>query len=218
MVLRNIGVSCFASWALLAAPVWPNGCNLPGTGVGGAPAVCGDGALQAGEECDGAALGGNTCVSINSNSTEFAGGTLKCQGCRFDFSACTRPTCGDGKVEGFESCDGANLGKTPYCKDLGGPYIGGMFSCMYNCTYQDQLCVHTVCGDGKIEGIEECEGADMGAYAGKDCRDFLFGGIKPYASGSLKCTSDRCLVDMTGCTLPPGCGYLPVVGNPYCSF
>ncbi|MBY0277638.1 DUF1566 domain-containing protein [Candidatus Binatia bacterium] len=49
------------------------------------PAACGDGAIDAaGEHCDGADLGGDSCASLG-----FASGTLGCtSACRFDTSAC----------------------------------------------------------------------------------------------------------------------------------
>lgn len=46
---------------------------------------CGNGAIESGEQCDGAALAGETCASQG-----FASGALACrQGCIFDYSACT---------------------------------------------------------------------------------------------------------------------------------
>ncbi|HII71736.1 TPA: hypothetical protein HA265_03200 [Candidatus Woesearchaeota archaeon] len=58
-------------------------------------AVCGNGIWEAGEQCDGADLNGQTCVSQG-----FTGGTLSCAAgtCLFNTSACTSPPapfCGD---------------------------------------------------------------------------------------------------------------------------
>lgn len=48
------------------------------------PSVCGNGVLDAGEECDGANLGGHTCASRG-----FTEGTLSCNSnCTFNTSAC----------------------------------------------------------------------------------------------------------------------------------
>jgi hypothetical protein len=45
---------------------------------------CGDGTLDAGEECDGSNLGGESCTTVG-----FGSGALACgPGCRFDTSAC----------------------------------------------------------------------------------------------------------------------------------
>ena len=63
-------------------------------GAGGAPAGCGDGMIQPGEECDGAALGGKTCADVQGQS-----GALACTpSCRFDTSKCTGPEqCNDNE-------------------------------------------------------------------------------------------------------------------------
>ena len=47
--------------------------------------VCGDGIIATGEQCDGSALGGATCVSRG-----FSSGTLSCSSsCEFNTSSCT---------------------------------------------------------------------------------------------------------------------------------
>ncbi|MBZ9571774.1 hypothetical protein KJA15_00310 [Patescibacteria group bacterium] len=53
---------------------------------------CGNGILETGEQCDGSAFGGETCVSRG-----FASGTLSCNDdCTFDTSDCTSPGGGGG--------------------------------------------------------------------------------------------------------------------------
>lgn len=66
-------------------------------------AICGDGILQTGvEECDGAELGGESCVTLG-----FSGGQLGCLGsCVHDTSGCAM--CGDGNVDDGEECDDGN--------------------------------------------------------------------------------------------------------------
>jgi hypothetical protein len=55
------------------------------------PPVCGDGAREGAEECDGADFGGLTCVDYG-----FTGGTLACTGgCTVDTSGCVNNTPGD---------------------------------------------------------------------------------------------------------------------------
>lgn len=51
--------------------------------VSGSLALCGNGVLNEGEECDGALLAGQTCESKG-----FASGTLGCNNCRFDTGLC----------------------------------------------------------------------------------------------------------------------------------
>jgi cysteine-rich repeat protein len=107
---------------------------------------CGDGGLDAGEQCD----DGNT-----------SGG----DGCRPD---CTVEACGDGTVDPQEDCDDGNLTGGDDCpadcaicgshhvagaEDCDPPYtIGGLTSC-------DDGCRFAVCGDGAIEAGETCEPA-----------------------------------------------------------
>lgn len=69
--------------------------------------TCGDGKLHSSEACEGSDLRGETCTSQG-----FDGGSLACGGdCQLDTSACTlaaSATCGDGLVEDYEECDGAD--------------------------------------------------------------------------------------------------------------
>ena len=57
--------------------------------------ICGNGIIndEVGEDCDGNALNGVTCVNLG-----FTGGTLTCdpQTCVFETSMCTRPNPGGG--------------------------------------------------------------------------------------------------------------------------
>lgn len=63
-------------------------------------AICGNGIVEGAEQCDGANLNGQSCVSQG-----FSGGTLSCTGsCTFNTSLCTVPTCGDLSCNGGETC------------------------------------------------------------------------------------------------------------------
>ncbi|HVY47396.1 MAG TPA: DUF4215 domain-containing protein, partial [Minicystis sp.] len=56
-----------------------------GTGAGGAHGHCGDGVIQAGEQCDGPNLNNQDCTTVG-----FTGGSLSCTStCHLDTSACT---------------------------------------------------------------------------------------------------------------------------------
>jgi Putative metal-binding motif/Prenyltransferase and squalene oxidase repeat len=110
-------------------------CTFDTTGCA-EPPRCGDGVInQAGELCDGADLGGKTCVDIG-----FLGGTLACQpDCTFDAAACVgTPFCGDGIINGpDEDCDRTDLGGRT-CENLG--LGGGTLVCASNCKLQTAGC------------------------------------------------------------------------------
>ncbi len=97
---------------------------------------CGNGVLEpgAGEECDGADLGGAVCEDHC-----YAGGTLGCAyNCTFEFSGCFgEPPCGDGVAECAEECDGADLqGQT--CQSLN--FLEGSLGCTAGCSFDTSAC------------------------------------------------------------------------------
>lgn len=53
--------------------------------------VCGNGVIESGEQCDGAALGGTTCVSRG-----YVSGSLSCSLCNFNTSSCVSASGGGG--------------------------------------------------------------------------------------------------------------------------
>lgn len=61
---------------------------------------CGDGVVVLPEDCEGADLGGRTCLDLG-----YYGGDLACRAsCRFDVTACAG-RCGDGVLDPVEICD-----------------------------------------------------------------------------------------------------------------
>ena len=94
------------------------------------------------------------------------------------------PKCGDGKRNGGEQCDGADLAGAT-CQSRG--FTGGSLACHGNCTYNTSSCYK--CGDGKKHPSEACDGAQLG---GKSCATFGF------TSGSLSCNSN-CTVNSSKC-------------------
>ena len=77
---------------------------------------CGNGEVNPGEECDGANLGGGTCVGATQH-----GGTLRCKAdCTYDVSGCTLASCGNGVLDLGEECDDRNRldgdGCSQYCR------------------------------------------------------------------------------------------------------
>lgn len=96
-------------------------------------AVCGNNLVEGGESCDGSNLG--ICTA--------PGATCSPQ-CK-----CVIPTCGDGTVNSAaEECDGSNAA----CETLMGP--GATCSASCQCSSPPK----PICGDGRIEGTEACEG------------------------------------------------------------
>ena len=61
--------------------------------------------------------------------------------------------CGNGKIDGYDQCDGADLGEQT-CEKLG--YDGGTLSCTEGCTFDTSGCVFT------------CKAHDLGTYTGAD--------------------------------------------------
>ena len=158
-----------------------------GCGGGGDDVVCGNGVLETGEMCDGAELGSATCLTEG-----FGGGELTCTStCTIDTSACIplAGECGNGEIDGDEECDGANLnGHT--CADLG--FDGGDLSCTAACQFDTRGCSkgQVDCGNGQIDGDEECDGANLNGHT---CADLGFDG------GDLSCTA-ACQFDTRGCS------------------
>ncbi len=151
---------------------------------------CGDGIIDVGEACDGAALGGQLCTTRG-----FYSGDLSCSDeCTFDESQC-RDFCGDGVIQpDNESCDGAALGENT-CESLG--YHGGTLVCSDSCTFDLSACEGAgQCGNGVAEGPESCDGTDL---AGATCESL------GYYGGTLSCTSG-CAFDTSDCAVQGRCG------------
>lgn len=139
---------------------------------------CGDGQRDMDEPCDGADLGGKTCVTEG-----FGSGMLVCSpDCELDVSGCSM--CGNGMIDMGEACDGMNLdGKTCVSEGFGGGQLGCTIGCMLDTSMCDP------CGNGVINIGESCDGANL---AGQTCLTQGFG------SGELACTS-MCAFDTTNC-------------------
>ena len=175
-----------------------------GCGGGGDDVVCGNGVLETGEMCDGAELGSATCLTEG-----FGGGELTCTStCTIDTSACIplAGECGNGQIDGDEECDGANLnGHT--CADLG--FDGGDLSCTAACQFDTRGCSkgQVDCGNGEIDGDEECDGANLNGHT---CADLGFDG------GDLSCTA-ACQFDTRGCSKwQVACGNGQIDGDEEC--
>ncbi len=149
---------------------------------------CGNGVIDAGEDCDGTALGSAACADFG-----FEAGTLSCSAaCAFATSGCF--TCGDGMASGPEACDDADFAGAS-CMSEG--FDGGSVACNPDCTLDVSAC--TRCGDGVIDRGEACDSSTPAT----SCIDEGFEG------GEIACAAD-CSLDTTGCY---ACGD-GVVGGP----
>jgi hypothetical protein len=141
---------------------------------------------------------------------------LKCDAdCILNDSDCAQ-TCGNGIVEGREACDGDEFtpGLPRSCVEHNPDrYVGGLLACGSDCSLHDFSCTLPLCGDGKIEGEEECEevsGQFHPRYRDKTCADFrsnysdlLTYQTVPFTRGEYGCR--RCRIETTACFPPPGC-------------
>lgn len=175
--------------------------NPSGTEVGGE--LCGNGAIDPPEQCDGSELGGADCAASG-----FAGGTIGCNAsCVLDTSGCVSAVCGDGVLGDGETCDCGGAACTPAqlgnaaCTSLpapsGGNYNGGALGCTAACALDETAC--TACGDGVIDAGETCDGANLG---GQTCAS------QGFDAGQLSCSAT--------CALATGSCVTYVCGNGAC--
>jgi Beta-propeller repeat len=102
--------------------------------------------------------------------------------------------CGDGVVDSGEECEIGDLnGET--CETL--DFNDGTLSCNSSCQFDTSLCQVqlTFCGNGVVEGREQCENQDLG---GLTCDSLGYG------SGELSCLN--CYYDVSNCSNPAVCG------------
>ncbi|MEM7158981.1 MAG: M23 family metallopeptidase [Myxococcota bacterium] len=138
---------------------------------------CGDGTVNAGEQCDGGNLGGNSCGGLG-----YDGGSLGCTAtCQLDVSGC----CDDACTLGDSQCLGNSeqaCQPTATCNAWGIPN-----GCMYGCAGGE--CIQPSCGDGMVTAGEQCDGGNLG---GNSCWSLGYDG------GNLGCTGS-CQFDYSGC-------------------
>ena len=162
------------------------------------PPNCGDGNLDADEQCDAGAANSNTgdCTSI-----------------------CTKANCGDGWVQtGKEECDDANIDYSDACaagcklQECGDGHLGKAESCDDGNDVDDDECSNDCapgsCGNGQIDVGEECD--DGNANDDDGCTNqCTMGGVGPACNDGMK-NGDETDVDCggscNGCADGEGCG------------
>jgi len=146
--------------------------------------ACGNGLLDAGEQCDGE-------QSLSCTELGYASGMATCTDqCTFDTSACEAAqvplTCGDWVVDPGEDCDQGELNGAS-CSSLG--YTGGDLHCTESCRFATVDCFD--CGDGVVDPQERCEPTDL---RGSSCSTYGYG------SGQLQCGFDCTEFDTSACS------------------
>jgi fibro-slime domain-containing protein len=123
--------------------------------------VCGDGVLDSGEDCD----DGNTATAVDgctATCTVDAGWVCPTAG-----SACLQKVCGDGIRTPDEQCDDGNLVAGDGCSLIAGVCsVETGITVGWVCPQAGKPCLPK-CGDGKINGYEQCE--DGNAKSGDGC-------------------------------------------------
>lgn len=170
-------------------------------GTCAAQGVCGDGMINGGEPCDGAAFApaSDACTDISPVAGHpFYGGTIGClPNCQVDTTQCTG-FCGDGIANGAEPCDRFDF-KGATCADYN-RYTGSL-ACDANCVAIDPGACSGFCGDGVINGSEACDVANGGVVpAGLDCRAY------GYNEGDLGCAAGCATITTTSCEAGGYCG------------
>ncbi|MFH2009675.1 MAG: DUF4215 domain-containing protein [bacterium] len=161
-------------------------CELP---------TCGNGLLDAGEQCDGVLLNGQTCVTVGS----YIGGTLLClPSCAYDLTNCMPVTCGDGIISAGEACDDGNQTGGDGCNILCNVEAG------WTCAGEPSSC-SPLCGNNQLDAGEQCDGGQLG---GQTCQGL------GYDIGSLACGA-ACTYNTAGCSMF-SCGDGQITGLESC--
>lgn len=165
---------------------------------------CGDGAVNGAEECDGAALPATTCGEARPGFFYDTDSPVTCApSCRYDLSACEE-FCGDGVISGAEQCDpsvaapGAIvLPEVDTCGEVPGGFydVGDPVGCTATCQLDIRAC-DQFCGDGQINGGEDCDGASL--PTDRDTCGEASGGFY-YDAGDPVVCAPSCRLDLTAC-------------------
>lgn len=187
------------------------------TGTPSIPPVCGNGVLEnstvagySNEQCEfiGATeqLFGQTCRSFGYESGQLSCGPPgTADACRFDTSACvgTAPTCGNNQQEAEEVCDNGLQNGVPCTAPYG-----------QSCTYCSSGCNEIItllneCGDGVINGPEECDVSD---FNGQTCASFGYG-TGPGLACNPPASENKCTFNVDAC--PKRCTLNEICEQPF---
>jgi hypothetical protein len=170
---------------------------------------CGNGAVDAGEQCDGNNLNNQSCITRG-----FDAGALLCDStCDFDTSACIE-SCGNGQLDAGEQCDGANVNGQS-CSNFG--FDGGTLTCNAGCLLTTVSCANEICNDNldnDLDGLSDC--ADPNCTNATNCQTCGNGQLNAgeqcdgtnlnnqscltqgFDGGALSC-NNSCFFNITGC-------------------
>jgi len=170
--------------------------------IGRPPAACGNGVLEASEECEGFDTRGATCDSLG-----FGVGQLRCSAqCKLDTSACG--VCGDGILQKGEACDGANLNGAT-CASLFGAGTEGTVSCSADCR---SLLTETCRGAITPGALQACTPGSSTCPSPTSCVTTATGSfcIEACVLGSATCGAGRYCEDVGGAG---ACASVPAAGD-----
>src|SRR3989338_7687144 len=142
----DVGTSCTKTWTVSANSVGSYVINVSATSASaGNPSntvsitvnsVCGDGAIDGSEVCDGSNISSQTCITRG-----FDQGSLAClSDCsNYDTSGCSYFSCGNNVKEGSETCDGTDINNQT-CVIFG--FASGSLACAANCgSFNTSSCI-----------------------------------------------------------------------------
>ena len=166
---------------------WSLHLTQPGEGPCAGIAVCGNGTVEAGEQCDDGNASNNdaclnTCTTASCGDGFVQTGVEECDdanGSNTDActNACDNAACGDGFIQPGEDCDDGNATNTDACTNAcdnarcgDGIVRGGFEQCDDGNNVDDDGCTNActspICGDGIVQAGEECDGLSADACGG----------------------------------------------------
>lgn len=172
---------------------------------GNGDGICGNGIIEAGEECD------------DENLMDGDGCSPECKvepgwSCSGEPSVCVN-LCGNGALDPGEQCDGDLLGGND-CTTIAGNYSGGTLKCSPACLFDTTECILPGCGNGVLDPGEECDHGEQNSTTGEclpncklaTCGDgYVWEGVEECDDGNTS-NNDSCLNNCKMATC--GDGYL----------